>query len=68
MEFVTEDPALTDLFPELLRIKLKLLLVLSAFANHTLVTELSFMPSLNAFAFTSVLVERANDPVYFLAD
>jgi hypothetical protein len=68
MEFVTEDPPLSDLSPELVRVKLKLLLVLSAFANHTLASELSFMPFLNAFAFTSVLLDRANEPAYLLDD
>ena len=66
MELVTEDPALTDLSPELESEKLKL--PVSALVNHALASELGLKLFLNALAFTRVLVPRVKAPVYFLAD
>jgi hypothetical protein len=66
MELVTEDPALTDLSPELESEKLKL--PVSALLNHALASELELRLFLNALAFTRVLVARVKAPLYFWAD
>ena len=68
MELLTEDPALTELSPELDRVKLKLLLGISAFANHALASALELELFLKALALTRVLEDRVKAPVYFLDD
>jgi hypothetical protein len=67
IEFVTDEPAATDLLPEFASVKLKLLGA-PAFENHTLASALGCIFFLNAFAFTSVLDERVKGPLYFSDD
>ena len=64
--FETEDPALTDLSPELARIKLKLLVVPIS-ENHALATELCAL-FLKTLAFTRALVAIVKGAEYFLED
>ena len=64
MEFVTDDPALTDLFPELDREKLKGWLMV----NDALASALAFDPLLKAFALTVALLVSVMVPVYRVDD
>jgi len=64
--FATEEPALTDLSPELARVKLKVVAV-PVSENHALATELWAL-FLKALAFTRALVEIVKGPEYFLED
>jgi hypothetical protein len=59
IEFVVEDPAITDIFPELDREKLKGWLT----ANEALASALALDPFLNALAFTAVLLVKVIAPV-----
>jgi hypothetical protein len=65
--FVTEPPAVTDMFPEFASVKLELAGA-AAFENHTLASALGCRPCLNAFALISVLVERVKGRLYFRDD
>ena len=56
---VTEDPAVTDLLPELEREKLKGWVTV----NEALASALALDPLLNAFAFTTVLLVKLIAPV-----
>ena len=56
---VTEEPAKTDIFPELAREKLKGWVTV----NEALASALGLDPLLNAFAFTVSLVVKAVEPV-----
>ena len=64
--FATEEPALTDLSPELARVKLKLVGV-PVSENHALASELCTL-ILKALAFTRALVAIVKGPEYFLED
>ena len=64
MELVTEDPATTDLSPELAREKLKGWVTVKA----ALVSALAFDPILNALAFTVALFVRVMLPLYRVED
>ena len=64
MEFVTDDPALTDLFPELDREKLKGWLMV----NDALASALASDPLLKAFALTVAPLVRVMVPVYRVDD
>ena len=68
MELLIEDPALTDLSPELDRVKLKLSVGVLVFANHAVASELGLRLFLKALALTRVLADRLKAPVYFLDD
>jgi hypothetical protein len=57
---VTEDPAVIDLFPELLSKKSNE----ASLVNQALTCELGVMPLLNACAFTSAVAVRAKGAVY----
>jgi hypothetical protein len=59
IELVTEDPAMTDIFPELDTEKLKGWLMV----NEALASTLALAPVLNAFAFTVALVVKIIAPV-----
>jgi hypothetical protein len=59
IELVTEEPAMTDLFPELAREKLKGWVTV----NEELASALALDPLLNAFAFTTALVVKFIAPV-----
>ena len=59
IEFVTEDPAITDIFPELAREKLKGWLTV----KEALPSALALEPLLNALAFTVALVVKFIAPV-----
>ena len=59
MELVTEDPALTDLSPELETEKLKGWVTV----NEALASALGLDPVLNALAFTVALVVKLIAPV-----
>ena len=59
IEFVTEDPAIADIFPELDREKLKGWLTV----NEALASALALDPVLNALAFTVALVVKLIAPV-----
>jgi hypothetical protein len=59
IEFVTEDPAMTDWLPELEREKLKGWLTV----YDALASPLALYPVLNAFAFTTALLVKAVEPV-----
>ena len=59
MELVTEDPAMTDIFPALDTEKLKGWLM----ENEALASALALDPVLNAFAFTVVLLVKFIAPV-----
>ena len=61
---VTKDPAVTDLFPELLREKSNEAL----FVNQALACELGVIPLLNAWAFTREVVVRVKGAVYCFED
>lgn len=52
--FVTDEPAVTDLFPVLLREKSKEV----SFVNQALASELGVIPLLNAWAFTRDVAVR----------
>ena len=58
-ELVTEDPATTDIFPELVREKLKGWVT----ANEALASALALDALLNALAFTVALLVKASAPV-----
>jgi hypothetical protein len=60
IELVTEDPATTDLFPELEREKLKGWLTV----NGALASVLALDPLLNALAFIVALLVRVMVPLY----
>ena len=64
MELVTEDPATTDLSPELAREKLKGWVTV----NEALASALALDPLLNALAFTVALFVRVMVPVYRVED
>ena len=64
IELVTEDPAMTDLSPELVRVKLKGWLMV----NEALASALALAPLLNALAFTVALLVRVMVPVYSVDD
>ena len=64
IELVTEDPAMTDLSPELAREKLKGWVTV----NETLASTLPLDPLLNALAFTVALLVRLMAPVYRVED
>jgi hypothetical protein len=59
IELVTEDPAMTDVPPELDKEKLKGWVTV----NEALASALALDPVLNAFAFTVALVVKAIEPV-----
>jgi hypothetical protein len=59
IEFVTEDPAITDIFPALDTEKLKGWLTV----NEALASALALDPVLNAFAFTVALVVKVIAPL-----
>jgi hypothetical protein len=59
IELVTEDPAMTDVPPELDTEKLKGWVTV----NEALASALALDPVLNAFAFTVALVVKAIEPV-----
>jgi len=61
---VTDEPAVTDLFPVLLREKSKEV----SFVNQALANELGVIPLLNASAFTSDVAVRENGEAYCLED
>lgn len=58
---VTEDPAVIDLFPELLSKKSNE----ASLVNQALTCELGVMPLMNACAFTSEVAVRVKGAVYF---
>ena len=64
IEFVTEDPAITDIFPALDTEKLKGWLTV----NEALASALALDPVLNALALTVVLLVRVMAPVYGVED
>ena len=64
--FETEEPTLTDLSPELARVKLKLVGV-PVSENHALATELWAL-FLKALAFTRASVVIVKGAEYFLED
>jgi hypothetical protein len=64
MELLTEEPAKTDLFPELDREKLKGWVTV----NEALASALALDPLLNALAFTVALLVRLMAPVYRVED
>jgi hypothetical protein len=64
MELVTEEPAKTDLSPELDREKLKGWVTV----NEALASALALDPLLNALAFTVALLVRFKAPVYRVED
>jgi len=66
IEFVTEDPAMTDTSPELETEKLKGWVTV----NEALASALALDPDpfLNALAFTVVLLVRVMAPVYGVED
>ena len=64
MELVTEDPAFTDLSPELSRLKLNGWVTV----NEALVSALALYPLLNDLAFTVALLVRVMVPVYKVDD
>jgi hypothetical protein len=55
---VAEEPATTEIFPEFVKLKLKLLAL--AFENHALASELGVKLPLKALALTSVLAVSTN--------
>jgi hypothetical protein len=61
---VTDDPAVTDLFPVLLREKSNA----ASFVNQALTWELAIIPFLNAWAFTSEVAVRTKGAEYTLED
>ena len=64
IELVTEDPATTDLSPELAREKLKGWVTV----KEALASALALDPLLNALAFTVALLVRVMAPVYRVDD
>ena len=64
MELVTEEPAKTDLSPELDREKLKGWVTV----NEALASALALDPLLNALAFTVALLVRVTFPLYRVED
>jgi len=64
MELVTEEPAKTDLSPELDREKLKGWVTV----NEALASALALDPLLNALAFTVALLVRVMFPLYRVED
>ena len=62
--FVTDEPAVTELFPELLREKSKEV----SFVNQALASELGVIPLLNASAFTREVLARMKGAVYCFED
>jgi hypothetical protein len=61
---VTDEPAVSDLFPVLLREKSNA----TSFVNQALTCELGVIPFLNAWVFTSEVAVRGNGAVYDLED
>jgi len=61
---VTNEPAVTDLFPELPREKSNE----ASFVNQALTWELGVIPLLNAWAFTSEVVVRVKGALYGVED
>ena len=59
IELVTEEPAMTELFPELAREKLKGWVTI----NEALASPLGLDPLLNALAFTVALLVKLIAPV-----
>ena len=64
VELVTEDPATSEISPELDREKLKDWLIV----NEALASVLALYPLLNAFALTVLLFVRVIVPVYRVDD
>jgi len=64
VELVTEDPATSEISPELDREKLKDWLIV----NEALASVLALYPLLNAFALTVALLARVMVPVYRVDD
>ena len=64
IELVTEDPAVTDLSPELAREKLKGWVTVKA----ALASALALEPLLNALAFIVALLVRVTVPAYRVDD
>jgi hypothetical protein len=64
IELVTDEPAVTDLFPELPREKSNE----ASFVNQALAWELGVIPLLNAWAFTRDVAVRESGAVYSLDD
>jgi hypothetical protein len=62
--FVTDEPAVTDLLPELLREKSNE----TSFVNHALACELGVIPLLKAWALTSEVAVRLKGALYCLED
>ena len=62
---VTDEPAVTDLLPELLREKSKAETLL---VNQALASELGVIPLLNASAFTREVAVRVKGAVYCFED
>ena len=67
-EFETEEPASTEISPPLASAKSKPLPMVLELENHALASGLGFMLFLKAIAFTSVLVVRMKEPLYFWDD
>lgn len=61
----TDEPAVTDLLPELLREKSK---AETLFVNQALAIELGVMPLLNASAFTRAVAVRMKGAAYCFED
>jgi hypothetical protein len=61
---VTDEPAVSDLFPVLLREKSNA----ASFVNQALTCGLGVIPFLNAWAFTSEVAVRAKGAEYTLED
>ena len=61
---VTDEPAITELFPVLLREKSNT----TSFVNQALTCELGVIPFLNAWAFTRDVAVRENGALYCLED
>ena len=64
IELVTEEPALTEISPELEAEKLKVWFIV----NEALASVLAFNPLLNAFALTTALLVRVMGPAYSVED
>ena len=64
IEFVTDEPATTDLFPEFANKKLNGWVTV----NEALASGLGLMPLLNALALTVALLVTAMGPVYSVED
>ena len=64
IEFVTDEPAATDIFPELAKEKLNGWVTV----KEALASALVLAPLLNALAFTVALLVRVMVPVYRVDD